>query len=351
MTKPSALPEWNETQVNLTIPDATHKAQGWLKPAGVPEKPPLETFNYWMNNVYRWLKAINDLGVLDYDNATDYVLGSFAVGSNAILYKCRLANGPSTSVVNPVNDVTGTWTSLEWDAANVKRSIFSYNNTTTFKINGGSYLHIGTTRKEILKVIAELTYTVTSPGTSQWQYLYIDDSALGTSNILVAGSFINSTTAPTYDAIKGGWYNGTDQCLFAVKINSSGEIIHFTHDGGEYVSWAGNNSGLDPSIGDSTPSNSYTDVGFASGMPAFSTQGQAIFNATYVDATALLQWRTKGTSLSGRSIVATGPGVTREYTSFIIGTNSSQQIEVKFSTTTTNSFEAALAGWKFPVGM
>ena len=32
MAKPAALPQWDETDVNSTEPDATHKAQGWLAP-------------------------------------------------------------------------------------------------------------------------------------------------------------------------------------------------------------------------------------------------------------------------------------------------------------------------------
>jgi len=54
-TKPTAYPEWDTTQINAIVPDATHKAEGWLNPAGVPEKPPFQTFNYWMNEVYRWI--------------------------------------------------------------------------------------------------------------------------------------------------------------------------------------------------------------------------------------------------------------------------------------------------------
>lgn len=60
MAKPSTLPEWDTTQVNSIAPDATHKDQGWLAPGGVPEKPPFQTFNYWQNQVYRWMKYLDE---------------------------------------------------------------------------------------------------------------------------------------------------------------------------------------------------------------------------------------------------------------------------------------------------
>lgn len=110
MAKPTDLPEWDTTQVNAIEPTTERKEQGWLAPAGVPEKPPFQTFNYWQNEVYRWLKAINDQGILEYDNLTDYTANlSYAVGSDGILYVCKINNGPSSSVVDPVGDLTGTW--------------------------------------------------------------------------------------------------------------------------------------------------------------------------------------------------------------------------------------------------
>jgi len=76
MTKPSSLPEWDTTQVNITTPDAQHKAEGWLAPAGTPEKPSFEYFNQWMNHIYRWIKAWNDDGLPNWDNTTGYAVGA-----------------------------------------------------------------------------------------------------------------------------------------------------------------------------------------------------------------------------------------------------------------------------------
>jgi len=59
MTKPTSLPEWDTTEVNIIEADATHKEQGWIAPGGIPEKPPFQTFNWWMNLVFKWLSWFN----------------------------------------------------------------------------------------------------------------------------------------------------------------------------------------------------------------------------------------------------------------------------------------------------
>ena len=110
MAKPTVLPEWDQTEVNSVEPDATHKAEGWLAPAGVPEKPPYQSFNFWQNSVWKWLEEINIKGLLGYDALTDYLANlSYAIGSDGNFYQCKINNGPSSAVVNPVGDVTGTW--------------------------------------------------------------------------------------------------------------------------------------------------------------------------------------------------------------------------------------------------
>lgn len=55
MAIPATLPKWDDTEVNAVAPDTTHENEGWLAPGGIPEKPPFETFNHWMNNVYKWV--------------------------------------------------------------------------------------------------------------------------------------------------------------------------------------------------------------------------------------------------------------------------------------------------------
>lgn len=60
MSIPNKLPEWDITEVNSVEVDQQHKDEGWLAPAGVPEKPPFQTFNWWQNLVYKWIKYFNE---------------------------------------------------------------------------------------------------------------------------------------------------------------------------------------------------------------------------------------------------------------------------------------------------
>lgn len=60
MAIPNILPEWNKTKVNNIEADTQHKDEGWLAPAGVPEKPPFQTFNWWQNLVYEWIKYFKE---------------------------------------------------------------------------------------------------------------------------------------------------------------------------------------------------------------------------------------------------------------------------------------------------
>lgn len=70
------------------------------------------------NQLLRWLSAlaveINAKGpFLEWDGTDpegpDYEPGSVVTGSDGLRYLCAVANGPDSTIVNPVGDVTGTW--------------------------------------------------------------------------------------------------------------------------------------------------------------------------------------------------------------------------------------------------
>ena len=86
MAKPSKLPSWDTTEVNSTEPDPTHQDEGWLAPGGIPEKPPFQTFNHWMNAVWKWLKEFNKQGVVEWDAITSYDTDDISKGSDGKLY-------------------------------------------------------------------------------------------------------------------------------------------------------------------------------------------------------------------------------------------------------------------------
>lgn len=58
MSEPTSYPQWASSPASgdLLEPIPAKKASGWEKVAGTPEKPPYQYFNWWMNNVYNWIK-------------------------------------------------------------------------------------------------------------------------------------------------------------------------------------------------------------------------------------------------------------------------------------------------------
>jgi len=113
MSEP-ALPEWDTTEVNATEPDATHKAEGFIRNAGVPEKPKFQHFNYWMNLVYKWFKYVKDevlrKGVPEYSTSKNYVPDDMVTHAGN-LFICTTLNGPASAVKGTAD--TGYWRNLE----------------------------------------------------------------------------------------------------------------------------------------------------------------------------------------------------------------------------------------------
>jgi len=81
MSKPTALPLWDVTEVNSVDPGSTREQEGWLAPAGVPEKPPFENFNFWQNLVYKWIKHFDENPAFP-DNTINGLVPSNSVDSD-----------------------------------------------------------------------------------------------------------------------------------------------------------------------------------------------------------------------------------------------------------------------------
>lgn len=110
MAKPAKLPDWNTTEVNSTEPDITHKEQGWLAPGGVPEKPPFQTFNYWMNIVWKWIKSFNQQGVVEWDGITTYDINDVTKGSDGRLYESLISSNTNNDPLLNLDK----WIDIQW---------------------------------------------------------------------------------------------------------------------------------------------------------------------------------------------------------------------------------------------
>jgi hypothetical protein len=154
------------------------------------------------------------------------------------------------SIKKYVDDIAGALiTNVDRLAGFIVRPKFTWSDADTITIGAGRVHLLGTAQGEdIYKWDTTLTFDFGSGGsnagssdlgTSEWHYLYIDDSALagGSGTLLTAAQFLNSTTAPTWDASECGWYNGADRCIAAFYVDSGGDIEEFFQIGRD-IMWA-----------------------------------------------------------------------------------------------------------------
>jgi hypothetical protein len=290
------------------------------------------------------------------------------------LIKKVLGNSfPSSISAATVPDVSGNGekylqvntgaTGTQWASVSVRsrgslnRSQFDRSSDTVLLIGAGQYDHDGTTVQDVYWN-SQISFTIGSggsnsgssaAGTSQWQYLYLDDSAIVTQGaaLLDADCFLNSTTAPTYSQTKHGWYSGSDRCIFAFYIDSGGDIEQFDHDGGNLVLYEN-----DFSEGSMTTTGSWTEKTLV-GIPSFSARAEATFyvnGTTPVAGPGYHYWRKNGST--GQHILGRTEDDEAEFTvnGVPIFTDSDHKIELYMGTTST-SINTYLTGFYIPGGM
>lgn len=288
---------------------------------------------------------------------------SFPSNSNAPIIPDMSGNEGKYLQVN--SDATATeWATIR-NRGYINRSEFNYSSTNAILIGGGSYEVDNGSTPETFYWDSQLTFVLGSGGsnvsssalgTSQWQYIYIDESAISASP-LVAASFLNSTTAPTYSQSKHGWYNGSDRCVFAVYINASGDIDPFYHNGSDFVQFAESYAEFDvnpPTF------NSWTPIGpFVRTLP-IGKEAELTWNLKSSGGTSnsvSWRWRTFGSTLSGHALGVTeaGSGVfDDEHISSNVRTYLGTDNKLDYlanSSSTNHRFTVHSNGFYIPVGM
>lgn len=239
----------------------------------------------------------------------------------------------------------------------VDRAQFTHSNDTDILIGAFRYHHVGTTT-QILYSDAQLTFVIgpggsngdsSAIGTSQWMYIYLDDSAIVTAgtNVVTESEIVASTTAPTYSQTNHGWYNGDDRCIFAVYIDGSGDIVEFFHDGGVAVFYADMVADLAHTDIDTT----WTDVTLT--IPGFSTRADVSSEQVYTATDDTFYWRTNGqTGTTGHNVTGSAQaGQSGGTNTFPVITDSSQIIEVKCSASNASTVALWTENWYLPIGM
>jgi hypothetical protein len=173
------------------------------------------------------------------DNAVTLAKMAGGIDGNLITYDASgdpayVATGSATNVLT--SNGTGAAPTFQAPAAGGiaasemkgyrERPMFTRDSTTTMKLNGAFvYQHAGTTTQILSGADVTFTRSDTS-GTAQFNYLYIDDSAVVTAGntTITASELISSPTVPTLSTTKGGFYNGNDRCIYAFKQDASNDI-------------------------------------------------------------------------------------------------------------------------------
>lgn len=227
------------------------------------------------------------------------------------------------------------------------RSQFTYNGGTTaytVKAKAAKYM----CKDKYCYWVSELTTTaIAGAAASTWYYLYLDYSAITSGTAITNSELIWSTTAPSFNTTYRGWYNGDDRCIFAVVSNSTPDDIEsFYHDGGDMVVFDARQA----SFSSATVGTAWDDT-VTLAAPGFCTKAQVTFIWTYVNASSILKYRTKGSSGDGHSCCYVAAAATRSIDMFTVLSNTSQQIEIEESDASNNTAIVQTNGWFFPVGM
>ena len=101
----------------------------------------------------------------------------------------------------------------------------NYVNTTQIQITAGNIEVNG----KLGKLSSNVTHTMTSlHGSYDFHYIYIDDSQSTYPNGL---DIYDSTTSPSYNGAKGGWYSGNDRCIGVILSVGSPTVFEFHSSG------------------------------------------------------------------------------------------------------------------------
>jgi len=256
-------------------------------------------------------------------------------------YLIAQITGETYWYIDPDASIANLYTYLYTHAKS--RSTFVWGDATSLLIGPGKYV----CKDKYCYWDSDLDETVSTLTDGEIYYVYLDYSAITSGTAITATEIIHSTTEPAWDDTYKGWYNGDDLCIFAFLADGTNTMDEFLHDG-DYVLYA---DGI-IEASEVSPSTTWTDIDMASSVPKFATKVNVLFMSSYKNATALLSWQTNGTTATtGHYAAYSHANILFAYNECEVITDSSQIIEVKWSTATTNEVFCYVNGWYFPIGM
>lgn len=210
-------------------------------------------------------------------------------------------------------------------------------------------LHIDNgTAENIYCAQSQLTKQLTSLSASTWYAIYVDPPDNGLT--LAAADIEYSTTMPTYDQAKRGWYHGTNtdwRCIGFIYSDSGSAIARFDMSNNFM-----NLNSAKFTIAASEPlTTDWTDKTVPA--PAIAgLQAHLRINAYRVNTTnSGILWRPNGSDETGRDLGATDSSNVQLHISFIVVLDSAGVVEFKESAGNSANVYFTLVGLYLPKGM
>lgn len=238
---------------------------------------------------------------------------------------------------------------------------FTWSSITDITIGAGAWHHDGT-KNQWVGQSALLTFVFgpggsnagsSAIGSDEWQYLYIDDSAVVTAatSVLTETEYIASTTVPTFNEAKGGFYNpsvSNDRAVYMVYIDGAGEVEGFYQIETDIFSLLATVEELTVA-----PSNVWTTYTCDS-CPTIVDNFIASVDTIWISNSALAASRYRSKTLGGNGhtmAVVNSTGVYNDVGQILIPLDSSQQYELSFTAAVTNTITIKYDGFRLPEGM
>jgi len=219
-TKPDLTRTWAAGAPGGNIEDPDITVPGKFDAGWAAEIPPFENFNFLQQLFSQGLANLNEQGIFQYDVVTDYPVDGLAKGTDGNTYRVLITNGPATSVVDPVGDLTDTWILAVTNYEDMKGGRKNLLINAAFRINERNYVS-GTATTSANQFTVDRWRVVVS-GQS------VTFSALGTDNTLTcpAGGLASTVEAGDVD---GGDYvifwEGTATCTVGGIARNKGETF------------------------------------------------------------------------------------------------------------------------------
>lgn len=227
----------------------------------------------------------------------------------------------------------------------------SYASTSSFYVDGG-VIHINDGSNDlILYTPSQLTKSVSGLSASTWYAVYVDPPDTGT--LLVAADIEYSSTMPTWDHQKCGWYHPTTtdwRCIGFIRANGSSQITNFFINGKE---WRVVEGSLGLLLGTTVTAAAWTTV--TSIIPMGGLTTIAAVEVMITDGWTVLYHRITGfTAAHGQLPIScvTNAGLNRQNFHTNLATSSNKQFDVTIYSASTGATVSIYGyGFLLPDGM